>query len=305
MSFNKILATSVALAAMAIAAPVIGQEKVVIGLSQPNVEHPYRVGGIARANAWAAENPNVELIVVDGRRDSAVQLQTLEDLLQREVDIILIAPNDSDALAPFAQAAQRANVPVVVFDRTLNVDPSLYAAYLGGDNVEMGRVAARYIAEQIGGAGKVIQLEGTPGASASVDRKAGFEEVMAEYPDIEVVSYVGHFRLHESVAAMEDAITAHRDLKAIYGHNDSMALGGAQVVRENGLEDIVIVGIDGAAEGCEGVLSGQLSGSVFYPTMMPEALELAMQVLDGQDVPKEVMLETPLITAENAQEFCK
>ena len=305
MSFHKLLATGVALATMAVAGPAIGQEKVVIGLSQPNVEHPYRVGGIARATAWAAENPNVELIVVDGRRDSAVQLQTLEDLLQRQVDIILVAPNDSDALAPFADAAQRADVPVVVFDRALNVDPSLYVSYLGGDNVEMGRVAGRYIAEQIGGAGKVIQLEGTPGASASVDRKAGFEEVMAEYPDIEVVSYVGHFRLHEAVAAMEDAITAHRDLKAIYGHNDSMALGGAQVVQENGLQDVTIVGIDGGAEGCEGVESGQMSASVFYPTMMPEALDLAMQILDGEEVEKQVMLETPLITAENAAEFCE
>jgi ribose transport system substrate-binding protein len=305
MSFHKLLATGVALAAMSAAAPAIGQEKVVIGLSQPNVEHPYRVGGIARANAWAAENPNVELIVVDGRRDSAVQLQTLEDLLQRKVDVILVSPNDSDALAPIAEAAQRANVPVVVFDRALNVDPSLYVSYFGGDNVEMGRVAGRYIAEQIGGAGKVIQLEGTPGASATVDRKTGFEEVMAEYPDISVVSYVGHFRLHESVAAMEDAITAHRDLKAIYGHNDSMALGGAQVVEENGLTGITVVGIDGAAEGCEGVISGHLSASVFYPTMMPEALELAMQVLDGQEVPKEVMLETPLITADNTAEFCQ
>ena len=92
-------------------------QKVTIGISQPNVEHPYRVSGIERAKAWAAQRPEVTLTVVDGRRDSAVQMASVEDLIQRRVSIIVMSPNSSQALAPVADAAKRANIPLVIFDR--------------------------------------------------------------------------------------------------------------------------------------------------------------------------------------------
>jgi ABC-type sugar transport system substrate-binding protein len=298
--------TAILLAGIALALPAerAGAAEIRIGLSQPNLEHPYRVGGTAHARAWAEERPDVELIVVDGRRNSSVQLDGLEDLLVRNIDVILISPNDSDALAPIAAAAQAQGVPIVVFDRRLNVPEDMIAAYVGADNVDMGRVAGRFIAEHTGGQGTVIQIEGTPGASATVDRKAGFEEVIAQHPGIRIVSYVGHFRTHEAAMVMEDAITAHPDLVAVYNHNDSMALGAAQILAERGLEGIPVVGMDGAAEACEGIGDGRITASVYYPTMFPEALDVAMDVLDGKDVPKETMLETPMITAANMADFC-
>lgn len=300
--------TVLAGAVLAVAAAAPGQaaaDKVSIAVAQPNLEHPYRVGGAARARTWAEGRDDVELIFVDGRRDSAVQLAGLEDLVTRRVDIIVMSPNDSNALAPIADTAGRAGIPLVIFDRKLNVDPDQYAAYIGSDNVEMGRVAARFIVERIGDNGKIIQIEGTPGASATVDRKRGFEEEIARYPNIQVVSYVGHYRLHEAVAVMEDAVTAHRDLKAVYAHNDSMALGAAQVLEERNIGDVVTVGMDGAQEGCEGIAAGHLTGSVYYPTMFPEALELALQVLAGEQVEKSVLLDTPMITADNRAQFCE
>ena len=279
----------------------------VIGLSQPNMEHPYRVGGTNKAKAWAEAHKDLiaELILVDGRRNSAVQLDALEDLLVRGVDAIVMSPNDSDALAPIGESAKRKGIPIIAFDRKLNVPDDQIAAFVGGDNVEMGRVAGRYIAEKLGGKGKVIQLEGTPGASATVDRKAGFEEIMAKYPDIKVVSFVGHYRRHEAVAAMEDAVVANPDVQAVYAHNDSMALGGSQVLRERGIKDIIVIGMDGGKEGCDGVASGEITGSVYYPTMFPEALETAVSLLQGKDVSKVTMLETPLITKDNMADICK
>jgi ribose transport system substrate-binding protein len=284
---------------------ILAADQVRIGLSQPNLEHPYRVGGTNRAKAWADSRKDVELTVVDGRRDSAVQLQSLEDLITRRVDVIVMSPNDSDALAPVADAAARAKIPIVVFDRKLNVDPGKYAAFIGADNVEMGRVAARFILERLGNKGKVIQIEGTPGASATVDRKRGFEEETAKHRDIKLVSYVGHYRLHDAVNVMEDAITAHRDLGAVYAHNDSMALGGAQVLDERGIRNVVVIGMDGAKEGCDGIKEGKVTGSVYYPTMFPEALELAIKVAKNQKVEKSVLLETPIITKDNLGQFCQ
>jgi len=302
---SALLAGAAVAALTALAAAPALAEPVQIAVAQPNVEHPYRVGGIARAKAWAEKHPDVTLTVVDGRRDSAVQLAGLEDLISRKVNIIVMSPNDSNALAPIADEAQRAGIPLVVFDRKLNVDPSKYAAFIGSDNVEMGRVAARFIAQQTGGKGKVIQIEGTPGASATTDRKTGFEEELTKYPDITVVSYVGNYRLHEAVAVMEDALTAHRDVKAVFAHNDSMALGAGQVLGERGIKDVVTIGMDGAKEGCDGIADGKLTGSVYYPTMFPEVLEIAMKVLAKQPVEKSVLLETPVISKANYDQFCK
>ncbi len=278
--------------------------KVVIGLSQPNLEHPYRVGGTARAKEWAKAHPNVELVVIDGRRDSAVQLASIEDLMSRRVDVLVMSPNDSNALGPVADAVKRAKVPLIVFDRKLNTQGDAVAAFIGADNVEMGRVAARFLADKIGGKGTVIQVEGTPGASATIERKQGFEQEMAKHPGVKVVSYVGHYRMHDAATVMEDAIVAHRDVAAVYAHNDSMALGAAQVLGERGKSSVPVVGMDGAKEGCDGIKAGTLAGSVYYPTMFPEALDVAMNVLDGKAVEKSVMLDTPIITTANAAQFC-
>jgi ribose transport system substrate-binding protein len=280
-------------------------QKVTIGLSQPNVEHPYRVSGIDRAKAWAAQRPEVTITVVDGRRDSAVQMASVEDLIQRGVSIIVMSPNNSLALAPVADAAKRANIPLVIFDRKLTVDPSLYAAYVGADDAEMGKAAAQFLAAKVGGKGKIIQLEGTPGASASVDRKKGFELEMAKYPGIQLVSYVGHYRLSDAVAVMEDASTAHRGFVGVYGHNDSMAMGAAKVVKERNLQNVAIVGIDGGKEGCDGVASGAMAASIYYPTMFPDALDIAMKVLKKESVPKNTILQTPVMTKANMAQFCK
>lgn len=293
-------------AGLALAARSAGAQKVwTIVIAQPNVEHPYRVGGIERAKAWAEKRKEVKLTILDGRRDSAIQLAGLEDALVRGADVIVMSPNDSNALAPIAAEAKRAKIPLVIFDRKLNVPESDYAAYIGGDNMEMGRVAARYIAEKVGRKGKIIQVEGTPGASATVDRKAGFEEVIKDFPDVKVVSYVGHYRIHEAASAMEDAIVAHPDTVAVFAHNDSMALGAGKVLAERKMAKMPIVGIDGGKEACEGIKSGTITGSVYYPTMFPEVLELALEVVQNKPVQKVSLLPTPMLTADNMAQYCE
>jgi len=283
---------------------VEAQKKTVIGLGQPNLEHPYRVGGTNRAKEWAKAHPEVELVVVDGRRNSATQLAGLEDLLTRGVDALVVSPNDSAALASVAGAAKAKKVPLIVFDRELKVPESDYAAFIGADNVGMGKVAADYNVKQTGGKGVVIQLEGTQGASATTDRKTGFEQVAKANPAIKVFSYVGDYRMNEAVKAMEDALVAHPDVVGVYAHNDTMAIAAGKVLTERGKKNIPIVGMDGAKEGCDGIRAGQMTASVQYPTMFPEALDITMKVLRGESVPKRTMLQTPLITRDNLAQLC-
>jgi ABC-type sugar transport system substrate-binding protein len=303
--YAVITATCAATLAFGQGAAFAQAKKTVIGIGQPNVEHPYRVGGINRAKDWATRNPNVELVIADGRRNSAVQLAGLEDLLVRGVDALVISPNDSDALTSIAAAAKAKKVPLIVFDRRLSVPATEYAAYIGADNVAMGRVAGEYLAKATGGKGTIIQLEGTQGASATTDRKKGFEDAMKKFPDIRIVSYVGEYRMAEAVKAMEDGLVAHPNVVAVYAHNDTMAIAANKVLAERGKKGIPVIGMDGAKEGCDAIKDGKSTGSVYYPTMFPEALDIAMKVLRGESVPKETMLDTPLITKDNWSKYCQ
>ncbi len=288
------------------AAPGLAQaKKVVIGLSQPNVEHPYRVAGVKAAQEWVKKHPEVELIVADGRRDSAKQMADVEDLITRKVSVIVIAPNDAKALAPIGEKAKRAGIPIVTFDRVLAAPEDQVAAHIGSDNVEMGRVAARHIAKSLDGKGVVIQIEGTPGASATVDRKKGFEQEIAKHPGIKVAaSMVGHYRRHEAMQGMEDAITANPKIDAVYCHNDEMAFGALQALEaRNRAKGVILTGMDGSQMAMQAVKEGKLTGTVYYHHMFPEALELAMKVLKGERVPKVTMLETPFVTKENVDKY--
>ena len=280
-------------------------KKILIGLSQPNVEHPYRVAGVKAAQEWAKTHPEVELIVADGRRDSAKQLADVEDLISRKVNIIVIAPNDAKALAPIGEKAKAAKIPIVTFDRELAAPPDQVAAHIGSDNVEMGRVAARFIAKRLDGKGVVVQIEGTPGASATVDRKKGFEEEIAKYPGIKVAaSLVGHYRRHEAMQVMEDAVTATPKIDAVYCHNDEMALGAMQALEaRDRAKGVIVTGMDGLQSTMKDINDGKVTGTVYYHHMFPEALELAMKVLKGESVPKRTMIETPFVSKENVAQF--
>jgi len=263
------------------------------------------VAGVKAAQEWAKKHPEVELIIADGRRDSAKQLADVEDLITRKVNIIVIAPNDAKALAPIGEKAKKAGIPIVTFDRVLDAPADQVAAHIGSDNIEMGRVAARYIAKKLEGKGVVIQIEGTPGASATVDRKKGFEEEIAKYPGIKLAaSLVGHYRRHEAMQAMEDAITANPKIDAVYCHNEEMAFGAMQALEERGRgKGVVVTGMDGLQVAMQSINEGKLTGTVYYHHMFPEALELAMKVLKGEQVPKTTMLETPFVDKQNVSQY--
>jgi ribose transport system substrate-binding protein len=203
------------------------------------------------------------------------------------------------------EKAKRASIPIVTFDRVLVVPEDLVAAHIGSDNIEMGRVVVRYMARKLDGKGIVIQIEGTPGASATVDRKKGFEEEIAKYPGIKIAaSFVGHYRRHDALQVMEDAITANPKIDAVYCHNEEMAFGALQALEARGrAKGVIVTGMDGLQPAMQSINEGKLTGTVYYHHMFPEALELAMKVLKGEQVPKVTMVETPFVTKENVAKY--
>ena len=151
------------------------QEQIVIGMTVPGLQFPFFVTMKAEAEATAAKL-GVKLLFTDAQNSSDKQMAALENFAAQKVQGILISPMTTDSLVPAIEEASKKGIPVATVDRKANTEAVLI--HVGADNVEGGRAAAKYIIDKLGNKGSVIELEGTPGSSAAVDRKAGFDEVM-------------------------------------------------------------------------------------------------------------------------------
>lgn len=283
------------------------QDSKVIGYSNCEMSTPYRVAMVDEFETAIEEaGLDWEVIVTDAQGDAAKQVNDMEDLMAKGVDAIVCSPMTSDTLAPVCKEVVDAGIPLILVDRLISTED--YTAYVGGDNTEMGRIAGEYIAEQIGGAGKVAMIEGDAGASATEERGSGFEEAIGQYPDIEIVASVaGDFDQQPAMDAMEDILTKNQELDAVFCQNDLMALGAKAACEAQNRTDIKIVGCDGQKSTCELIMNGtQIIGSVVYPVGGYGSVEVLQQIFDNGGVyegEKIVRLDTPLVTPENAEQY--
>merc|ERR1711969_225936 len=214
----------------------------------------------------------------------------------------MISPLTSDALTPVVMDALDAGIPVV---RASEVNVPV-TVHVGAENRPIGQSAGEFIAEQIGGTGAVIEIQGTAGASATIDRHDGFMDAI-EGTDIEVVaSQHADYLRENALRFMEDQLQRFGpgEIQAVYAHNDEMALGAVQALEAAGrLDEVVVVGIDGQNSAFEAIAEGRLDASFVYPFVAPEGVQIAYQIATGESVPSEVVLEGMRVDASNIDEM--
>lgn len=284
-----------------------GEKKYTIGLSQGTMNHPFRVAMVDENVAYAEENyPEFEVIATDGQNDSATQAQDVEDLLARGIDLLIISPLTSDALTPVCQKAMDQGIPVVTLDRNVECDVT---CFIGAENKPMGVASADKLAEALDGKGKIVEIQGTAGASATIDRHDGFaEQLEAEYPDMEIIAtqYCDYLR-EDAMTFMDDTLQRFGpgEIDAIYCHNDEMALGALEALRAAGREDeeILIVGMDGSEDAFKEIEAGNMFFTVFYPYCAPEGMQAAYEILEGDGVDARWELETTIIDKDNVADW--
>ena len=284
-----------------------GEKKYTIGLSQGTMNHPFRVAMVDENVAYAEENyPEFEVIATDGQNDSATQAQDVEDLLARGIDLLIISPLTSDALTPVCQKAMDQGIPVVTLDRNVECDVT---CFIGAENKPMVVASADKLAEALDGKGKIVEIQGTAGASATIDRHDGFaEQLEAEYPDMEIIAtqYCDYLR-EDAMTFMDDTLQRFGpgEIDAIYCHNDEMALGALEALRAAGREDeeILIVGMDGSEDAFKEIEAGNMFFTVFYPYCAPEGMQAAYEILEGDGVDARWELETTIIDKDNVADW--
>ncbi|NBF40301.1 MAG: substrate-binding domain-containing protein, partial [Spirochaetes bacterium] len=198
-------------------------EAPVFGLSVSTLNNPFFVTLRDGAQA-AADEMGVELVVVDSQDDPAREASNIQDLIQRGVDALLINPTDSDAVVPSVQRANDAGIPVFTIDRGANGGEVV--SHIASDNVAGGEMAAEYLIEAIGGSGQVVELQGIPGTSAARDRGEGFNNVVDQNDDVEVIArQTANFNRTEGLNVFQNILQAESDIDGVFAHNDGMVLG--------------------------------------------------------------------------------
>ena len=224
--------------------------------------------------------------------------------MAKGVDLLIVAPNEADAIAPAVDEIYDSGIPVVLVDRKTGSDK--YTAYVGADNYRIGYEIGKYVAGRLNGRGKVVELMGLYRSTPGRERHAGFTDALEEFPGIDIVASADAGWSHASAAAVFDSIlTTTPDIDIVVSHNDRMALGAYESARKAGREkDMLFIGVDALTApglGVDKVLDGTLDATFIYPTGGDKVIDVAMSILKGQAYEDEILLSTALVNTGNAR----
>ncbi len=270
-----------------------------IGMSQCNLGEPWRVQMNADIKKSAEAYPELRVIFKDAQNDNLRQCAHVEEFARQKVNLIIISPKEAAPLAKPVADAFRSGIPVIVLDR--RVMGNDYTCFIGADNKKIGRAAGKWIANQLKGKGNIVELKGLMTSTPGQDRNSGFREGIAG-SGVSVIFEADMKWLEPNARIeMESALARFPNITLVYAHNDPGAHGAYLAARAAGREkQITFVGIDGLPqEGQMYVRQGVLSASFEYPTGGREAIAVALDILNGKKVQKEIVLPSRVFTYEN------
>ncbi len=234
------------------------------------------------------------------------QVAILEDQIQRGAKALVVAPAGSAQVAPVLQNAISRGIPVILVDTDAPLPGK--ASYAGTDNRAGGALAAKHVIERVG-SGKIAIISGVPGNQSQDDRAAGFLETIATVPGLQMVArQPANSERSLGLTVMENILTAHPDIKAVFATNDQMALGAVEaIVARKPQGGIVVVGFDATAEAVRAIVDGRMSASVAQRPfeMGRRSVEAALALIDGRTVDARIDTGTELVTIANAAKYKK
>ena len=308
-------------ALVAAAGAVAAQDgPVTIGITQNNVGvDSYQTTYEQAFEAAAAENDNVEAIVLDAGGDVARQIAQIQDLIQQRVDAIIIWPTNGQAVVPAVRQAHQQGIPVVITNSNIAEEGMEFiAAFSGPDNITQGAYSAELMCEAMAdegqdpaeATGQIVQISGQPGYTTAIERQTGFEDRLEEAcPGVEIMeTQPGDWNREKAQRVMESFLTKYDQIDGVYSGDDNMGVGALNAAKAAGrAEDIAFIGATNFAVGYEAMERGEYYGSIYQSPVddAEAALQTALDVLAGKEVPKLNYFETPKITQENMAEFDK
>jgi ribose transport system substrate-binding protein len=263
----------------------------------------------AGAEDGAKEHPQVRLAVLAPEREVNIdqQVSILEDQITKRVAALAVAPTGAAEIIPVLDRAHAAGIPVVIFDTDITWPSKL--SFIGGNNRRAGQIAGEYIVKMLGGKGKVAVIRGILGVLTHEERVAGFREAIGSAAGIDCVAVQpGNSERALGMSVMENLLTLHPDLRAVFATNDQMALGAVEAVAARNLTGkVAVIGIDATREAVRAVQAGRLAGDVamFPERLGRDAVEAAFKAARGEPMEKRIDTGEVLVTKENAEKFLR
>lgn len=308
--FKKIALTALAVAASVSLAACSGtagggpDDQKTIGLAVANQQADF-FNQIRQSVEAAAKEQNVKVVVADAKGDSNTQVSQIQDFITQQVDAIIYIPAGATAATVPVRAAKAADIPIVAVDRNPEGEPG--DTFIATDSVAASKALGEWVGQAVNGQGQLGVIQGQIGTTPEQARDEGFKAGISQFPGIQEVARQAsqQWAQDEGYQIATDMIQANPSINIFFGRADALALGAAQAVRNAGVEGALIVGFDGDKAGLEAVKSGTLAATITQPTqaMGRLALESALKLAAGEEVPAEQLQEGVLTTKENVDPF--
>lgn len=302
MTIKTLMTTAAALAISATAAMAEGET---IGFSQIGSESGWRAAETTLTRNQAEER-GYQLQFSDAQQKQENQIAAIRSFIAQGVDAILLAPVVATGWDSVLEEAKEAEIPVVLLDRQVDSSDDLYLTAVGSNLVHEGEVAGQWLADAVGDKEcRIVELQGTTGSSPAIDRKTGFENAISGHDNLSIVrSQTGDFTRAQGKEVMESFLQAEnggQDICALYAHNDDMAVGAIQAIKEAGLapgKDILVVSIDAVPDIFKAMADGEANATVeLTPNMAGPAFDaLEAYWADGTMPEKFIQTESKLYT---------
>ncbi len=310
----KKVAVLMAVLALFAAAAFAAPKHWVVGFSQIGSESEWRTANTISVQNSFLEDTSFTLIYSDAQQKPENQIKALRSFIARKVDCIVFTALVETGYGPVLEEAKRAGIPVIMIDRDVQAsDRHLRLTIMGSDFVKEGEKAGTWLADYLKKKGlddgkkqiNIVELQGTTGSAPAIDRKTGFATVMKAHPNwVLTRSQTGNFTSSEGKQVMEAFLKADKNIQVLYAHNDQMALGAIQAIKEAGLKpgkDIIIVGVDAVKGAFEAMVAGEMNASIeCSPLLGPQAVQAVRDLRDGKKLPARIWTIEGIFDETNA-----
>jgi len=275
------------------------QEIKTIAFAQDDLSNDFRKAQMLEVQDTIAKYPNLRFVHSNAKGQTSLMIRQIEKFIAQKVDLIIVGTNDEEAVVPVIDKAYKLGIAIIILDRGINGEN--YTAFLHSDNIHIGSIGAEYIVKRLKGKGRVLLLEGLQKADVTKLRSKGFLDVVAQYPDIEVLKMVGNYLRKDTIVAMEKFIAEGKQVDAIFSESDSMLSGVRSAQIRNGINpaSVITVGCDYTSEAQKAIGKGMQSASVLFPLGGVQSVETALKIFANEQVPKDIIIPVKLVTDEN------
>lgn len=246
---------------------------------------------------------NVDLEIYSADNSAEKQAEQIDHFIRSGISLLIVSPIEDSRVVAAIERAYDGGIPVILVDNAMLTDK--YTAYIGADNYDIGETIGRYVGHELGGRGRVVEIQGTKGNYSTEERHQGFSEALRQYPDIQLVaSEYANWNDTMALQKTVEVLSRHNDVDLIFFHTDGMVNHTISRYANRHSPPIKLVGIDALSKnpsGIESVKKGNLTASFVYPTRGDKVLETALQILHGEPYERTEILPTGLVDRENLE----